>query len=353
MQKPRTFAASPSPEPPIIVDTWAEQVEYMLSISFGTPSDKQSIGTQASTIHSNGEIRDEETEAPPVSTLHAEPQSSTKEIGMSTILCLEPTAGNLTILDIPPTLYEDAFRAAAQTLKLQDVLLGVQPNPTLTPWHTRSGENDSQVRAFNLFMPFEVNVLDGISPDPEPRMVVTFQGDYNAQNSALDEENRLDNGNQTGNSSNHNRHTKASDLPTKSHEKPRMETPKGTEPSPPPKKPTGKSRSKSGRGSTAPSLLDTYVLRSHPSHSQRTSDQVKSSSGHSNVHGKADGREPVVTTQPVPRMNISRAALDFASAESSPSPSQDMEISLTTGDGRNRIIGLQLFDDHAKVEADA
>ncbi|CUA76061.1 hypothetical protein RSOLAG22IIIB_02068 [Rhizoctonia solani] len=339
--KPRTFVASSSPEPPIIVDTCAEQVEDMLS--FGSPSDKLSVnGTQPSTIRSSGQVRDEQTadqtqavaDAPPISTIPAEPQSSTKEI------------------DIPLTLYEDAFRAAAQTLKLQDALLGVQTNVTLARWHTPS-ENDSDIRAFNLFMPAEANTLDGMSPDSEPRMTVTFQGDHSPKDSAMDKENRPDIGNQARNSSTQDaENNKTSDLPTKPHGKPRMETPIGTKPPPPPRKPTRKSQSNSGKKPMAPSPLDIYVLRSHPSHSRRTSDQVNLSSNHSNVHGEADHREPIVTTQSAARMDI---ALDFASAESSPSPSQGIGASLTTGNGNNRTIGLQLFDDHPQgnVEPDA
>ncbi|CAE6435239.1 unnamed protein product [Rhizoctonia solani] len=349
--RPRAFAASPSPEPHIIMDTCAEQVEDMLS--FGTPSDRQSTnGTQASTIHSNGQTQDEQTversqtmaDAPPVSTMSAEPQSSTKEI------------------EIPHTLYEDAFRAAAQTLKLQDALLGVQTNATLTPWITRSNKNDSEIRSFNLFAPAEVDILDGIPPDPEPRMAVTFQRDHkqNVSSGALDEENRLSVGNQTGNNSrqDHDRqaeNSKVSDLPVRPHGKPRMGPPKGTKPPSTQIKPAGEIRTNSGRGSMALSPLDRYVLRSHPSHSRRTSDQVKLSSDHSNVHGKANDREPIVTTRSASKLDSVRIALDFASAESSPSPSQEIGLSLTTGEGNSRTIGLQLFDDHsqANVEADA
>ncbi|CAE6492029.1 unnamed protein product, partial [Rhizoctonia solani] len=350
--RPRAFAVSPSPEPPIIVDTCAEQVEDMLS--FGTQSDKQSTnGTQASTIHSNGQTWDEQTaersqtatDALPISTISVEPQSSTKEI------------------DIPPTLYEDAFRAAARTLKLQDALLGAQSNVTLTPWLASSSKNDREIRTFNLFAPAEVNVLDGIPPDPEPRMAVTFQRDHSLKivlSGAPDEENRLNIGNQTGDNSRqgHDRqpeNNKASDLPDRSHRKLGMDPSKGTKPPPTQIKPAGEIQTNPGRGSMALSPLDRYVLRSHPSHSRRTSDQVKLSPDHSNAHGKANDREPTGTTRSVPKLDSTRVAWEFASAESSPTSSQEIEVSLTTGEGNSRTIGLQLFDDHsqANVEADA
>ncbi|KDN50521.1 hypothetical protein RSAG8_01019, partial [Rhizoctonia solani AG-8 WAC10335] len=193
-------------------------------------------------------------------------------------------------------------------------------------------------------------------------MAVTFPEDRDLGNrlsDASDKKNRLDIGNQTRSNSRQNRdwqaeNNKGSDLPVMPHAKHRMETPKGTKPPPPPKEP-GKIRSRSGRGSMVPSPLDRYVLRSHPSHSRRTSDQVKLWSDHSNVHGEPDDREPIVTTQSAAKLDRTRAALDFASVESSPSPSQEIGVSLATGDGNNRTIGLQLFDDdpHADVEVDA
>ncbi|CAE7136750.1 unnamed protein product [Rhizoctonia solani] len=344
--KPRTFVASPSPEPRIIVDTCAEQVEDMLS--FGTPSDEQSTNsTQTFTIHSNGQTRDEPTaDAPPVSTKPAEPQASTKEI------------------DIPPTLYEDARRVAAQTLKLQDGLLGLQSNVSLIPWRTQPTEDDSEILTFNLFMPAPANT-GGIPPDPEPRIKALSQQGQDSTHShsgAPDKAHGLNIGNQTGNNSRRDRNqhaekNKASDLPVRPHGKHRMETPQGTKPSPPlpPRKLTEKTRTNSGRGSMAPNPLDRYVLRSHPSHPRRASDQVKLFSDHSNVHRKPDDREPTGTTQSAPKLDSSHAIFDFASAESSPSPSQEIGVSMTTSDDNNRKIGLQLFDDdpRAGVEVEA
>ncbi|CAE6515839.1 unnamed protein product [Rhizoctonia solani] len=355
--KPRAFAASPSPEPLLMVDTCAGYVEDMLS--FGTPSDKQSAnGTQAPIIYSNGEVRDEQVvdqhqtnvNIPPVSTTPMEPQSSTNET------------------DIPPTLYEDAFREAARTLKLQDALLGVQINTSLSPWHTRPNEDDSEIRTFNLFTPAQVNVPDGISFDPEPRTAITaFQEEWSPRtrlSAALGKENRLDIGNQIGSNLKQDLHDhnqqhaggdRASDLPVKPHEKPRLETPQGTKPPPPqpPRKPTGKDRNNSGRGSIPLSPLDRCVLRSHPSRSRRISDPAALPSDHSNAHERSDGVEPIVTAKSVPSLGDSRA-IDFASAGSSPSSSQEIGVSLTTrddqGDGHHRTIGLQLFDDHPQAD---
>ncbi|KAG8764128.1 hypothetical protein FRC11_004616 [Ceratobasidium sp. 423] len=355
--KPRAFAAS-SPEPPVVVDTCAGYDEDMLS--FGTPSDKQSAnGTQAPILCLNREVRDEQmadrrrtsADATPVSTTPAESQSSTKEI------------------DIPPTLYEDSFRAAAQTLKLQDALLGVQTNTSLSPWHTRPtrpSENDSEIRAFNLFTPAQVNVLDGIPLDPEPRTAITFQGERNPKirlSAAPDEENRLDIGNQIRSSlgdlrdhnQQHGENDKASDLPVKPHGKPRMETPQGTKPPPPqaPRKRTGNNRNNFGRGSIPLGPLDRYVPRSHPGRSRRVSDPAPLPSDHSNAHGRLDHPEPIVAAKSVPSLGDSRATMDFGSVGSSPGSSQEIDVSLTTGDGQgdghHQTIGLQLFDDHPQA----
>ncbi|KAH7341814.1 hypothetical protein B0J17DRAFT_714980 [Rhizoctonia solani] len=341
--KSRAFAASPSPEPPIIVDTCAEHVEDMLS--FGTPSDRQSTnGTQTS----NAEIRDEQmanrgqaiADTPPVSTTPAGSQSSTKEI------------------DIPPNLYENAIRVAAQTLKLQDALLGVQTNTSLTPWHTRPNKDDSEVRAFNLFTSAQVNVLDGtpLNPNPNPRMEMAFQEERAPQNKlsgAMDKENRLNIGKQTRSSLGHDRQDhmedKALNDPVMPHAKPRMETPKGAKPPASPKKPTRKARSNLGGGSMPPSPLNRYVLRSHPSHSRRTYNQV----AHSNNHREPDDQEPMVIAESVPRFDSARVALDFASVESSPSPSQGIGVSLTTGHGNSQVIVLPLFDDYPHADVDA
>ncbi|CAE6450623.1 unnamed protein product [Rhizoctonia solani] len=343
--KPRAFTTSPSPEPPIVVDTCAEHIEDMLS--FGTPSDRQSTnGTPTPNVHSSGEIRDEQianrsraiADTPPLSTTPVGSQSSTKEI------------------EIPPNLYENAFRVAAQTLKLQDALLGVQTNTSLAPWHTRPNKDDSEVRAFNLFTSTQVDVLDGTPLDPNPRTEMSFREERNLLNElsgAMVKENRLGIGNQTRSSLGQDQQGQTEDKalndPVMPHVNSRVETPKGTKPPPlPPKKPTRKAQSNLGRGSMPPSPLDRYVFRSRPSHSRRTYGQV----AHSNNHRGPDDRELMVIAESVPRLDNARVTLDFASLESSPSPSQGFGVSLTTRHD-SRVIVLPLFDDRPQTDVDA
>lgn len=182
---------------------------------------------------------------------------------------------------------------------------------------------------------------------------MSFREEQNLLNElsgAMVEENRLGIGNQTRSSLGQDQQgqteDKALNNPVMPHVNSRVETPKGTKPPPlPPKKPTRKAQSNLGRGSMPPSPLDRYVFRSRPS-------QV----AHSNNHRGPDDRELMVIAESVPRLDNARVALDFASLESSPSPSQGFGVSLTTRHD-SRVIVLPLFDDrpqtdvHAEVDA--
>ncbi|CAE6410772.1 unnamed protein product [Rhizoctonia solani] len=316
VQEPRAFSTSPSPELPTIVDTCVEYVEDMLS--FGTPSDRQSTsGTQITTIRLNGETWREQTASmgqtgnnSPVSSVPEEAQSSVREI------------------DIPPTLYEDAFRVAARTLKLQDALLTHQANASLTSYSTRPSEDDSGIRAFNLFTPVQINVLDRNTTDPEPRTMIRFQDRQNPKtrlSDTLGQENGLDVGNQPRNSLTKDRQgpdqswkkDSSSELLVSPHREPRLETPKGTNPPNPPQR------------------RRTRKIRSHW-----------------NIHEKLAHRDPTAATKSAPKSDNPRVSLSFASAESTPSPSQVLGVSLTTGNSDRQTIGLQLFDGDPQVDVE-
>ncbi|GAB1521887.1 hypothetical protein RhiTH_004986 [Rhizoctonia solani] len=311
-------AEAVSPGLPTEADTCVECIEDMLS--FGSPNDEQ--GMQATTDQSTEEAQNER------------------------------------MADIPPTLYEDALRIATQTLISQGILPVHQSNGYPEYHPMQPSEDDSQARIFNLFAPAQVNVLDGNTTDPEPKMAPSFQDQRNPRTRLSDAPGKghgLDIGNQIIPSLMRDRQGRnhslkrdgSSDSPSKVHGKPSLKTPEGTNSlNSPQTRPAGKFHSNSGSGTMSSSPLDKYALRSHPIHRRHTSGLIPLSPGYSNSHGKLANRDLAAATKRTPNLDNCYVSFNFASAESTPSPSQEPDSPLTTEEGSRRKIGLRLFDDY-------
>ncbi|QRW17899.1 hypothetical protein RhiXN_02823 [Rhizoctonia solani] len=316
-RRSHAFISSSSPGLPTEADTCVECIEDMLS--FGSPNDEQ--GMQATTDQSTEEAQNER------------------------------------MADIPPTLYEDALRVATQTLITRHSTgSSIQRIPEYHPM--QPSEDDSQARIFNLFAPAQVNVLDGNTTDPEPKMAPSFQDQRNPRTRLSDAPGKghgLDIGNQIIPSLMRDRQGRnhslkrdgSSDSPSKVHGKPSLKTPEGTNSlNSPQTRPAGKFHSNSGSGTMSSSPLDKYALRSHPIHRRHTSGLIPLSPGYSNSHGKLANRDLAAATKRTPNLDNCYVSFNFASAESTPSPSQEPDSPLTTEEGSRRKIGLRLFDDY-------
>ncbi|KAF8688980.1 hypothetical protein RHS03_09190, partial [Rhizoctonia solani] len=334
----RAFISSSSPGLPTEADTCVECIEDMLS--FGSPNDEQ--GMQATTDQSTEEAQNER-------------MAGTEQMINSPV----DSPGRVNSLsNIPPTLYEDALRIATQTLISQGILPVHQSNGYPEYHPMQPSEDDSQARIFNLFAPAQVNVLDGNTTDPEPKMAPSFQDQRNPRTRLSDAPGKghgLDIGNQIIPSLMRDRQGRnhslkrdgSSDSPSKVHGKPSLKTPEGTNSlNSPQTRPAGKFHSNSGSGTMSSSPLDKYALRSHPIHRRHTSGLIPLSPGYSNSHEKLANRDLAAATKRTPNLDNCCVSFNFASAESTPSPSQEPDSPLTTKEGSRRKIGLRLFDDY-------